>query len=396
MQAGSAFSLISGRANYRQDPGTSLAEAPCDVTVELGTWISEAALWMQWVHIGRLTAQRPCGFLVVAAERIPEVLANYPVVGHIVRTYAQNYHWRVVTAEPPHAQWPTDLMVEFTDISDLLFADYGLDLLRASLQAGLVMSPEHVAALEGELLDHKCALSETVTGELERTVFVLALQLSDSQGRLLAQLGKWRSKDEDVRPLCQLPGLKRLPNESPHDALSRLFAQGIGALASCVDLHHREHETEVKASQTYGIKSLYRRTVQFASVRANVKLPEFPVVRPAQRSSFATKSWPMSEDGPIRASFITKGRQSFSSVTTADRAKRLASDIEVFAVNADNLVLLYSWLKPAYFDTLRGARGEPILKQIFAESALDADLWWRPEELVRHSDGSVASLSLTL
>merc|ERR1712038_59633 len=52
--------LIQGEADYQQIDSV--------VRVRRGHWISEAALWTMWKHVGELQANMECGFLGLHAE----------------------------------------------------------------------------------------------------------------------------------------------------------------------------------------------------------------------------------------------------------------------------------------------------------------------------------------
>merc|ERR1719329_355576 len=95
--------------------------------VEVGAWVSEAALWTQWTHVGRCCAQANSELAVVGAESLMKVVRSRRAVGQMSRTYAKNFHANLVASTPPHSPWPSD--VSSTHFTDLIPAQVGCGLL---------------------------------------------------------------------------------------------------------------------------------------------------------------------------------------------------------------------------------------------------------------------------
>merc|ERR1712087_488057 len=109
----------------------------------------------------------------------------------LTRTYAENYHRRVVVAMPPHSAFPTDLHVPHTEAEDLMSADHDLQILDLAVKHGsLSLSEEQRERLLGEMADGRCCLQANDDGELLRVMSLVVLRVEDSEGRIFAQLGK--------------------------------------------------------------------------------------------------------------------------------------------------------------------------------------------------------------
>jgi len=64
-----------------------------------GTWLSEGALWTQWIHRGTVEATRPGAILTVHSERFRHAIATgEPTSLHLMRLYAQQWLHRMSDA----------------------------------------------------------------------------------------------------------------------------------------------------------------------------------------------------------------------------------------------------------------------------------------------------------
>merc|ERR1712113_33536 len=102
--------------------------------VEEGAWVSEAALWSHWIHVGKLEAEAGCQLMTVSATDLLQILPRRTLIGYMSRYYGRSFHVRLINATPPHASWPSDLLVSFCNPVDLLPQEMGLGILRQALQ----------------------------------------------------------------------------------------------------------------------------------------------------------------------------------------------------------------------------------------------------------------------
>lgn len=251
-------------------------------------------------------------------------------------------------------------MVEFTDISDILFADYGFQVLHGALDGGLEMPVEQVRALEAELKKKECSLMQYPGSGLERVVFVLAVKIIDENDYILMQLGVFTDKNA-LKPDAKLPAVKRMSNEAPHEALDRLMASKLAALEDLVNWGDREHNTQVEESATYGIRTRYIRTVQLATWKGiDHQQPSGLVAVP--RRSVASN----------RSSFRLPANSRLSTRSMQSNVPAIAIEIEhagcqnSFLLNTDDGDMrLYGWVSPSLHDSLKNSwRRKEILQGI--------------------------------
>merc|ERR1712012_1197794 len=113
-RAEAAYCIVMGMLQYVQSPTSSKVLMDTEDTVVAGAWVSEAALWSHWTHVGTLEASRACELLSLRAEVFTETMDHHGFVRHINRDYARIFHSRLQAAKPPGKEWPTDLVVPHT------------------------------------------------------------------------------------------------------------------------------------------------------------------------------------------------------------------------------------------------------------------------------------------
>jgi len=282
--AQSMFFLAQGTLSYLQNPYNSMVDQEEITVVSTRTWVSEAALWCKWIHVGDMEAVTEAKiFAVHASEMWKLVFATSPIQS-ITITYATNFHQRVTVAIPPHEDWPSDLSVPNTE--SLLSTEVELALLKAAKDNGkLKLSPHQEALLVGELDSGKCCLQVSEDEGLKRTVMLVTLRLVNGQGemgemedRILVHVGK--VSDGKVEAGCKLPGTKRTRGESPGKALQRLLAQDLPMFTEeeerC-ELISIERQVERTESSKYGIDTLYVKSVQHARTEVGKMSEVFPL-----------------------------------------------------------------------------------------------------------------------
>merc|ERR1712113_1262342 len=73
--------IISGELHYERKDSSS--------SVGSGVFISEAALWTDWVHCGDMKAQETTQLLVLEADQFQAIISDHPTTH--ARTYAVEY-----------------------------------------------------------------------------------------------------------------------------------------------------------------------------------------------------------------------------------------------------------------------------------------------------------------
>jgi len=354
-QGHDAYLLTRGRCKYTQEPDSSHVTDEEKKYVDEGQWICEAALWSHWTHVGKLEAAELCQFLVVSAEGVARVALRRHVTGKITRDYCKNFHVRIVSARPPHAPWPDDLHVPFTDAGELFSQQVGIGLLNHERRMGLTMSISDKSLLEEELRNEKCALRWAQSSkELERTVYVVALHVTDAEGRILAQVGKLNEHGE-VSALCLLPGTKRGRDELPHQALDRILQERLAPLADGISFTGIELDVKEKGGKdaTYGVKTKYYRTIHIATMD------------PTHRSLWLQVA---KKDNTGHKTNSANGHHCMND------AHEFGLDTNIFGFKDGKKVWLYSWLKQSDFEFLSERRGNTLLKTWLHSFHLDPEV----------------------
>jgi len=251
-----------------------LPKNPCHCKVKKRTWFCEVALWIHWQHRGWMDAMTPCEVMTVRSDAFLDVLKGHPELFSIASKYGEEIRHAVEMKEPdvlddlkmpiaheavvcamPQAsrrkmsQGALRLLQERDQWKGRLFQNHGLEELDKEVAKGdcdlLIYPPE------------KPGKEETVL----RVVTIVALRLQNSEGKVLAQIGKF------VRgvllPRCTYPGTKQMTGELPDQAVQRMLQTKLKALKASVQINHREtkQDRESRTSAKYGVSSVYARTL---------------------------------------------------------------------------------------------------------------------------------------
>jgi len=272
MEADDCHILLRGTLSYTQVPGKSMVAEEVTKRCTEGTWISEAALWSNWLHVGDALADTSCQLLAISAPRLVSLLERYAGTGSHIRAltlvYGRNYHVRIVASEPPHADFPTDLQVPFTDPSDLFSRHVSIGILRRAEKHGSVkLNNDQRKLLEGEVAKEKCAIRATGHGYgIERIVCVTALRIRDDKDRVLHALAEWNHQ-VSLKVDCKLPGTKRANGELPGKSLQRITDEEFRPLADKLEYHGTKLDVNTKESEQYGVRTAYYRTIYDATLK---------------------------------------------------------------------------------------------------------------------------------
>uniref|UniRef100_A0A7S4R8W6 Ion transport domain-containing protein n=1 Tax=Alexandrium monilatum TaxID=311494 RepID=A0A7S4R8W6_9DINO len=263
------FYIVKGRFLYTQPVDYSMkAEATQDVVLP-GTWLSEAALWSHWIHVGALSAQTMGHIISISAEALWQVMKHHVEVATVTADYCRSFHVRIGAAVPPHAPWPNDLEVPFTHPRDLLASHVDVGLLhRAVMKGKLTLTHPQVDALKAELREEKCGLDPHPDGSFKRIVYVEAVRVESLSGLIFTEVGTWEST-KGTKAGCRYPAKKRGRGELPQTVLKRLFETELGPLSNLVSFTKQEEEVEETRSPKFGIPTTYNRTVHIATLQVD-------------------------------------------------------------------------------------------------------------------------------
>mmetsp|Transcript_56370 Transcript_56370/g.132168 ORF Transcript_56370/g.132168 Transcript_56370/m.132168 type:complete len:1057 (+) Transcript_56370:78-3248(+) len=349
-----AYIFVEGTVKYEQDPSSSPVKHNMAASVEKNAVICEAALWSQWVHVGKVTATGTTASMVlkVEGEEVSALMKFNIIVADIIRQYAQNFHRRIVSACPPRADYPTDLHVPYTDFEDLVIsmdmenqitiglnalADFHMEVKRwRGNRAGLV-------ELRTEVEAGKSVVLVNGSGEVQRVVSVVALKLCDEQDNIFVQLGKLEKGK--VVFSGQLPGSKQQRGELTAEAVQRILDSRLAPLTSCVEFAETSRSREQKESKNYGVRTKYLRTVcrlkltqAFSIPFVNTETLEPP--RPTPEHHVPTSSM------PVFGNFRPDATKHYSTDSTARLS--LASRF-IYLIEESETTCFYAWLSEEEF-----------------------------------------------
>jgi len=222
-----AYYVVSGSPVYHEVPESSAVRAPTSTHVSAGSWLCDAALWVKWTHVGRLTFPTHGEVIAIGVHKFIEVAKHNRLIWRVTQAYASEFHHRV-THCPPNV-WPTDLHVPFTEFDDIVSSlpsdvstKIGVRAVAAQLKE--TFNPAKVMALQSllaQVQDGTCTVIRLAEGEIHKMVSVTQAQILDPQGRFLVQLASFGEGTVHVR--VQLPDIQRLPGQSSAIALAQLF-----------------------------------------------------------------------------------------------------------------------------------------------------------------------------
>lgn len=327
-----AYCLVSGDMKYFQDPRTSPVFAKKVEMVRENSWLSEATLWVEWIHVGRAFSLTACQVLTVAAESLIRTLKKHRLVQQFSFAYSTEYHRRLCDAKPPFHTWPTDLSVPGTDFSEILFS-IPQDIRSAM---GLhVVTPNLRQDLREEVLQGTSSMVPSGNGQPQRVVLVIAFHITRDDGRVLFQLGI-REEEGGVFPSCTLPGGKYRPDDDVDEAAQRVLETKLAPLSGNLRVIRSRREEDENTSLRHGMLTKYVRTVYFASMY-RPGMPLWRLAHQAQHSLLSTVPHLLS-----------------SSPKTFD-----TTQWDIFAIEHNQRTTVYAWLTQEEFRLL-GARDQEI------------------------------------
>eukprot|EP00443_Scrippsiella_acuminata_P069913 CAMPEP_0115399448 /NCGR_PEP_ID=MMETSP0271-20121206/14842_1 /TAXON_ID=71861 /ORGANISM="Scrippsiella trochoidea, Strain CCMP3099" /LENGTH=723 /DNA_ID=CAMNT_0002823261 /DNA_START=170 /DNA_END=2337 /DNA_ORIENTATION=+ len=121
----SAMTVTSGEMTYYKDREAN--SVSLRLKVSTGFWVSEAALWVHWRHLGTLSANSDCELLAINAKAFRNVLVDRPCLEGF-RVYAQRFADRLSEDSKSGVTRGADIQEVHDLISDeeveVMFADF--------------------------------------------------------------------------------------------------------------------------------------------------------------------------------------------------------------------------------------------------------------------------------
>merc|ERR1711972_1094254 len=85
--AENAYFLVSKRLKYSKISMLSMSGDVVTRTVDHSTWLCEATLWSEWVHVGACEAVTSCQLLAVTPRALLEIAAEFDDVALTTKDY---------------------------------------------------------------------------------------------------------------------------------------------------------------------------------------------------------------------------------------------------------------------------------------------------------------------
>jgi len=281
-KASAAYFIIEGELEYTQRPDSSPELQEVKKTVCQGTWLCEAALWSEWIHVGTAVAKQRSTLALLKAEELLKVCSEHAVVKTIVTSYGETFHSKIVDARPPEESWPSDLVVPNTSLARIVMSmpkeaqvAIGWNVLRRCSEEPLGLTGWAAMAFHGqrsrqlERLAQEVSLGQStvirVGQEVQRVVSTACLRLLDERWRVLVQIGKGKGEAEGMDPVCQLPGHKLQEDAAAAEKLAQLLEAKLPLLTgNLLQLEQVETEEMQEVSPSFSLKTTYFRTIMTA------------------------------------------------------------------------------------------------------------------------------------
>jgi len=244
-----------------------------------GDWLSWAALWSHWHHVGQAQVGPASEVLTLDVVAVMQCVGKGGDLTNFFHQYSLAFHRRLVSAVPPAAAFPNDLFVPFTDFGEIILSIgpneqkfVGTKALENLEQRSFVwtgMTTQAIQRLQRQILNGRCVIIENDDGQVERVVPITGVRLTSGTGKVLIVLAKKRNGDDEFEWSGQLPAVKQETGELPGQALERIFGEMLRPFAREVRIRQAVREDRQEISDRYRINTTYIRVIYSA------KLPDF-------------------------------------------------------------------------------------------------------------------------
>jgi len=340
---GDAFLLIQGDLLYIQDPESSPVVCVQEEMVVRGACISEAAVWMEWIHVGTAVASTPCQLVVVSSAACLSICMKHRVIWDVTAQYAVRFQNCITSAVPPRP-FPTDLAVPNAGFAEIVCSmpENMRKLIGREAASGL-WPPRLASRLRTEVLNNSCALVVNSSGKVERLEKSVAVQISADDGSILVQLGE--SEGTRIKGRCKLPGktfdLTLTAAEVVKDVLDDFVSIG-----DCLEVLSQEVEVADEDFSWNQVKARNIRTIFHAKLNAtavNIGRPVFENMSVFSRMGSLRSSSPL---------------------------PRALSPHDIFAVVSDANVKYFAWLTKWEFGVLREAQHSHYVQRLVSSLSI--------------------------
>jgi len=280
-EATKIYHLRDGKGEYKQFPESSAVSEQRSVDVVGPRWLSEAALWTQWIHVGSFEAVAPSEvFSLNCTKWVAAIPATHHALREVVADYAAQFARRMGVSVPPIALWPDDLEVPCTDFGSIVASMQrrsqeiiAVDALSEATSMHQ-LSSKVLFRLEEQVMNGQCAIfydNKNSHQQLKRVTSGVSLEIQRSDGKSLFQLGKIR--DGEAFLSIMVPGIMCERHELPAEAVTRLVETKLRPLARAVKLQAPVLEVETRTSQDIGVLTDYIQLRYLGELQEDFQIP---------------------------------------------------------------------------------------------------------------------------
>jgi len=325
------------------------------VHVTPGTWLSEAAMVMDWTTCGSAEAH-DSSELVGITRDVLEVITKRTPCARILRGYCKSYKMLVETTpcsrlndiDPPVKHALAILLMESQ--SRMAAAQpvlHHLQDMRA--RQWLQTQPEKGnGELEEEVREGACALIFNDEGNPTRVALIVTLRATRDDGLMLAQIAKMSAGV--LVPKLQMPATKLKEGEGPANAAQRLLTSKLKIFGTGKSLGSVAQDEQVRVVAAYDLETIFLRTI--------FTIP----FEPSEAGPV-----PIRCDGPVS---FERPNHSVLNEEASDVFNEFLPE-EFYLIEKDGNA--YAWIDPEVFDLLQGNEEfDPVLAEWVENMVLES------------------------
>eukprot|EP00929_Paragymnodinium_shiwhaense_P013825 TRINITY_DN121679_c0_g1_i1.p1 TRINITY_DN121679_c0_g1~~TRINITY_DN121679_c0_g1_i1.p1 ORF type:complete len:1212 (-),score=255.15 TRINITY_DN121679_c0_g1_i1:56-3691(-) len=279
-RADGAILLTSGEITYTQRPGSAPVRSESTTTVLDGTWLCEAALFCEWLHMGTAEVSALAHVLHVDAAETVKIWRGQRTFKLFAYEYGRIFTKRVNNSAPPGNPFPTDLHIAGCNFADIvtelpsqlrvLVGLFTLELVE--LEGDLRGDNSAMRDLTDDVCDEKCLLAMNSHAEIERRVLVTCMEIRNRDRKILCRLGKVSEEFLVSNICCELPGAKQRLSENPEAVALGLLKKELRPFSQNLLCEHVSRTTGTGMSNSSRITTKYSRTIMVCTLNSKAKL----------------------------------------------------------------------------------------------------------------------------
>jgi len=376
-EAEGIYFVVRGPLSYDLDKSFP-AQTSETKQAETGSWLSEAALWCHWRHMGCAETLTGCEVLLLRAATLVPILTRIGLIGQLVCAYARSFHHFLRNSTSSMScEWPNDLVLPFKPDEVIaampksvtaVIGQGAIDVLMAPSESPLSswlhgVSQDNIQRLASEVREGRTTLLVTGKRDVVRCVPLVVLEMHRHDGRVFVRMRLDRKANGDQEANCRLPGGRQEVGEHPDKCLERLLRGKLKALASGITVVGVERRSEQDNSRKFGVPTRYIRTVVLAEWQESEQ--DIRALGSARLSAMAPVTWKDSSrsdgsSGSVAQTFrASTFRPRRTRTTKHEMRPSVTVGTEVFMLAED--VGFYAWLTKEQLAFLQGPQGQHSL-----------------------------------